>query len=106
ACFRYHDPGPGADAAIVAQQGGAGRSPRAVIVRPARLQCAAATGWMAAWSCSGLHLRVRRFDSDSSLHTLRSRIVPRWRAAAPWLKVSPTPRPSGGTGRHKGLETI
>ena len=25
-------------------------------------------GWMAEWSCSGLQLRVRRFDSDSSLH--------------------------------------
>lgn len=25
---------------------------------------------MAEWSCSGLQLRVRRFDSDSSLHAI------------------------------------
>lgn len=25
-------------------------------------------GWVAEWSCSGLQLRVRRFDSDLSLH--------------------------------------
>ncbi len=28
----------------------------------------AAKGWMAEWLCSGLQLRLRRFDSDSSLH--------------------------------------
>ena len=27
------------------------------------------TGWVAEWSCSGLQLRVRRFDSDPSLHS-------------------------------------
>ncbi len=30
----------------------------------------AADGGMAEWSCSGLQSRVRRFDSDSRLHTL------------------------------------
>ena len=25
-------------------------------------------GWVAEWSCSGLQSRVRRFDSDPSLH--------------------------------------
>ena len=25
-------------------------------------------GWVAEWSCSGLQLRSRRFDSDPSLH--------------------------------------
>ena len=42
---------------------------------------------MAEWLCSGLQLRVRRFDSDSSLHFL-----------APGL------RPGGEIGRHKGLK--
>jgi hypothetical protein len=41
---------------------------------------------MAEWLCSGLQLRVRRFDSDSSLHFL-----------APGL------RPGGEIGRHTGL---
>ena len=28
------------------------------------------TGWVAEWLCSGLQSRVRRFDSDPSLHSL------------------------------------
>ncbi len=27
-------------------------------------------GWVAEWLCSGLQSRVRRFDSDPSLHFL------------------------------------
>ncbi len=27
-------------------------------------------GWVAEWSCSGLQIRVRRFDSDPSLQFL------------------------------------
>src|SRR5581483_9059352 len=27
------------------------------------------TGWVAEWSCSGLQSRVRRFNSDPSLHS-------------------------------------
>ena len=30
---------------------------------------------MAEWSCSGLQSRGRRFDSDSSLHTLRKSLL-------------------------------
>jgi hypothetical protein len=30
-------------------------------------------GWVAEWSCSGLQLRSRRFDSDPSLHFVRYR---------------------------------
>ena len=33
-------------------------------------------GWMAEWLCSGLQIRVPRFDSGSSLHNTRSRIAP------------------------------
>lgn len=36
------------------------------IVRPRKKE--AIKGWMAEWLCSGLQLRVRRFDSDPSLH--------------------------------------
>ena len=31
---------------------------------------------MAEWSCSGLQLRLRRFDSDSSLHIIRLAVTP------------------------------
>ena len=44
---------------------------------------------MAEWLCSGLQLRVRRFDSDSSLHFLAPRL-----------------RPGGEIGRLKGLKTL
>ena len=40
---------------------------------------------MAEWLCSGLQLRVRRFDSDPSLHFFMA-------------------RPGGGIGRHWGLK--
>jgi hypothetical protein len=38
-------------------------------------------GLMAEWSCSGLQIRVRRFDSDSGLHpnTLFTALRARWR---------------------------
>ncbi len=32
-------------------------------------------GWVAEWSCSGLQLRGRRFDSDPSLHFLFEKII-------------------------------
>ena len=32
-------------------------------------------GWVAEWSCSGLQLRVRRFDSDLSLQPNLARVV-------------------------------
>ena len=50
-------------------------------------------GWMAEWSCSGLQLRVRRFDSDSSLHTSPSIIL-----------VSYICSPNGEIGRRKRLK--
>ena len=28
------------------------------------------SGWVAKWLCSGLQIRLRRFDSDPSLHLL------------------------------------
>ncbi len=43
-------------------------------------------GWVAEWSCSGLQSRVRRFDSDPSLHFL-------------WPDC-----PGGGIGRRYGLK--
>ena len=33
-------------------------------------------GWVAEWSCSGLQLRVRRFDSDPSLHFSCNTVLP------------------------------
>ena len=32
-------------------------------------------GWMAEWSCSGLQLRERRFDSDPRLHICFARMM-------------------------------
>lgn len=32
------------------------------------LECALSHGWVAEWLCSGLQLRVHRFDSGLSLH--------------------------------------
>lgn len=39
-----------------------------VAMMPASRKRAHTFGWVAEWSCSGLQLRVRRFDSDPSLH--------------------------------------
>ena len=48
---------------------------------------------MAEWSCSGLQLRVRRFDSDSSLHSFQR-----------FLLTCDPPGPGGEIGRHKGFK--
>ena len=50
---------------------------------------------MAEWSCSGLQIRVRRFDSDSSLHSLKHLIPGSYRDNT---------GPDGEIGRHKGLK--
>ena len=67
------------------------------------------TGWVAEWSCSGLQLRVRRFDSDLSLHFKES--FPACSPNSSPCVVSfyirscqPSFRPGGETGRHKGLK--
>ena len=41
--------------------------PVRVAMMPASRERAHTFGWVAEWSCSGLQLRVRRFDSDLSL---------------------------------------
>ena len=48
-------------------------------------------GWMAEWLCSGLQLRERRFDSDSSLQ-LKD------------LGYYPPSSPGGEIGRRNGLK--
>ena len=40
-------------------------------------------GWVAEWSCSGLQSRVRRFDSDPSLHYASHRVPHRLQLSQP-----------------------
>lgn len=47
---------------------------------------------MTEWSCSGLQLRQRRFDSDSRLHLFPSAFA------------ADTRSPGGGIGRHRRLK--
>ncbi len=42
-------------------------------------------GWVAEWSCSGLQIRVRRFNSDPSLHLFKCL----WPIADPGPRVLP-----------------
>ena len=60
-------------------------------------------GWMAEWLCSGLQLRVRRFDSDSSLQfpgastsRLFSQVKPLKRYRSYWYQI--------GIGRFRLME--
>lgn len=70
---------------------------------------------MAEWSCSGLQLRVRRFDSDPSLHILVVRRVDvviarrftNYQTTLVVLKalsVRLAHCPDGEIGRHKGFK--
>ncbi len=58
---------------------------------------------MAEWSCSGLQLRVRRFDSDPSLHFSRFTRFPDHKGFQA-LFISFSVCPGGEIGRRKGLK--